>query len=89
MKILIIVIVLLLKMANWETNPLEDGTLDGYTLYSIEMSKIVGKALEDSDLTTKGIERTKNMFALGVLFWMYNRPIEPTEAWLKKKFASK
>jgi len=76
-----------LKMAGWDDNPLLDGTLDGYTLYSIEMSKIVGKALEDSDLTSKGIERTKNMFALGVLFWMYNRPIEPTEAWLLKKFA--
>ncbi len=76
-----------LKMANWEGNPLEDGTLEGYTVYSMEMSKLVGKALENSDLTSKGIERTKNMFALGVLFWMYNRPIEPTEAWLTKKFA--
>jgi len=76
-----------LKMAKWEDNPLTDGTLDGYTVYSMEMSKIVGTALADSDLTSKGIERTKNMFALGVLFWMYNRPIEPTEAWLKKKFA--
>ncbi len=75
-----------LKMAHWENNPLEDGSLEGYTVYSIEMSKLVGKALEDSDLTSKGIERTKNMFALGVLFWMYNRPIEPTEAWLRKKF---
>ncbi len=75
-----------LKMAGWEGNPLEDGSLEGYTVYSIEMSKLVGKALESSDLTSKGIERTKNMFALGVLFWMYNRPVEPTEAWLRKKF---
>ena len=76
-----------LKMANWEANPLLDGSLEGYTVYSMEMSKLVGKALENSDLTSKGIERTKNMFALGVLFWMYNRPIEPTVEWLKKKFA--
>ena len=76
-----------LKMANWEANPLLDGSLEGYTVYSMEMSKLVGKALEHSDLTSKGIERTKNMFALGVLFWMYNRPIEPTVEWLKKKFA--
>jgi len=76
-----------LKMAGWEGDPLTDGTLDSYTVYSMEMSKLVGKALEDSDLTSKGIERTKNMFALGVLFWMYNRPLEPTEEWLKKKFA--
>ncbi|MCF7807302.1 MAG: 2-oxoacid:acceptor oxidoreductase subunit alpha [Candidatus Marinimicrobia bacterium] len=76
-----------LKMAGWESNPLEDDTLAGYTVFSIEMSKLVGIALEESDLTKKEIERTKNMFALGVLFWMYNRPLEPTEAWLKKKFA--
>ena len=76
-----------LKMAGWETNPLEDDTLSGYTVYSMEMSKIVGHALEGSDLTKKEIERTKNMFALGVLFWMYNRPLEPTESWLRRKFA--
>jgi len=76
-----------LKMAGWEDNPLTDGTLDSYALYSIEMSKLVGKALVNSDLTLKGIERTKNMFALGVLFWMYNRPVEPTVGWLRKKFA--
>lgn len=76
-----------LKMAGFEENPLEDGSLDQYTLFSIEMSKIVGEALKDSDLTSKGIERTKNFFALGVLFWMYNRPVEPTIEWLGKKFA--
>mgnify|MGYP003957059353 FL=1 len=71
-----------LKMAGWENNPLEDGSLEGFTVFSIEMSRLVKIALENSDLTSKGIERTKNMFALGVLFWMYNRPIEPTEEWL-------
>ena len=76
-----------LSMAGWEGDPLTDGSLEGYTVYSMEMSKLVGKALENSDLTSKGIERTKNMFALGVLFWMYNRPLEPTEVWLRKKFA--
>ena len=76
-----------LKMAGWEADPLTDGSLEGYTVYSMEMSKLVGKALENSYLTSKGIERTKNMFALGVLFWMYNRPIQPTEDWLRKKFA--
>ena len=76
-----------LKMAGWESNPLEDGSLESYTVFKIEMSKIVGEALKDSDLTAKGIERTKNMFALGVLFWMFNRPLEPTAEWLGKKFA--
>jgi len=77
-----------LRMAGWESNPLEDGTLESYTVYAVEMSKLVGLALADSELTSKGIERTKNMFALGVLFWMYNRPVEPTEEWLRKKFAT-
>ncbi len=76
-----------LKMAGYETNPLEDGSLDSYNVFGIEMSRLVGEALKDSDLTTKGIERTKNMFALGVLFWMYNRPLEPTLDWLDRKFA--
>lgn len=75
-----------LKMAGWESNPLEDDTLEHYTVYAIEMSKLVAAALKDSDLTSKDIERTKNMFALGVLFWMYNRPMEPTVEWLSNKF---
>lgn len=75
-----------LKLANWDHNPLENGDLDEYTLYSVEMTKLVSNALANSGLSSKDIERTKNMFALGLLFWMYNRSMEPTIKWLGQKF---
>ncbi|MCF7801710.1 MAG: 2-oxoacid:acceptor oxidoreductase subunit alpha [Candidatus Marinimicrobia bacterium] len=75
-----------LKLANWDSNPLEDESLDDYDLYSVEMTKLVTNALEDSGLSSKDIERTKNMFALGLLFWMYNRSMDSTITWLEEKF---
>lgn len=79
-----------LKLAGYETNPIEDKTLDDYyTLYSVEMGKMVALANEDLGLPPKTIERTKNFFALGLLFWIYDRPMEPTQDWLKVKFAKK
>ena len=53
------------------------------------MNKMVKAACEDLDLNGKLVLRTKNFFALGVLFYMYDRPLDATEAWLKKKFAGK
>ena len=65
-----------LKFAGYETNPLEDKTLDDYyTLYSIEMGKMVSLANEDLEISSKIIDRTKNLFALGLLFWIYDRSI--------------
>ncbi|NIA18786.1 MAG: 2-oxoacid:acceptor oxidoreductase subunit alpha, partial [Simkaniaceae bacterium] len=79
-----------LKLAGYETNPLEDGSLDDlYTVYSIEMSRLTAMACKDMDLSPKDVERTKNMLALGFLFWMYDRPMESTKRWLKQKFAKK
>ena len=79
-----------LKFAGYETNPLEDKTLDDYyTLYSIEMSKMVSLANEDLDISSKIIDRTKNLFALGLLFWIYDRSMESTKKWLGVKFAKK
>jgi 2-oxoglutarate ferredoxin oxidoreductase subunit alpha len=79
-----------LKLAGYESNPTEDGSLDDYySVHYIEMSKLVTNACEGLDLPPKIIERTKNFCALGVLFWMYDRPLEPTLDWLKKKFKSK
>ena len=79
-----------LKLAGYETNPLEDKTLDDhYTVYSVEMSKMVGLACEDLGLTPKIVDRTKNFFALGLLFWIYDRPTQPTKDWLAIKFAKK
>ena len=79
-----------LKLAGYETNPLEDKTLDDYyTLYTVEMSKMVALANEDLGLTPKIIDRTKNFFALGLLFWIYDRPMQSTKDWLGVKFAKK
>ena len=79
-----------LKFAGYETNPLEDKTLDDYyTLYSIEMGKMVSLANEDLEISSKIIDRTKNFFALGLLFWIYDRPMDSTKKWLGVKFAKK
>ena len=79
-----------LKFAGYESNPIEDGSLDDYfTLIPVEMNKMVTAACEGLDLSPKLVGRTKNLFALGILFYMYDRPLDATEAWLKKKFKGK
>ena len=79
-----------LKLAGYETDPTEDGTLeDYYQSHFIEMSKLVKNACEGIDLSPKLVERTKNLCALGVLFWIYDRPLEPTIDWLNSKFKNK
>ncbi len=79
-----------LNFAGYESNPVEDGSLDDYfTVIPIEMNKMVTAACDGLDLSGKLVLRTKNFFALGVLFYMYDRPLDATESWLKKKFAGK
>ena len=79
-----------LKLAGYDSNPLEDNTLDDYfTVHDIDMSKMVSEACKDLDLSPKLVDRTKNFYALGLLFWMYDRPLKSTEDWLAKKFAKK
>ena len=79
-----------LNFAGYESSPVEDGTLDDYfTLIPIEMNKLVTAACEDLDMSRKFVGRTKNFFALGVLYYMYDRPLDATEKWLEKKFAGK
>lgn len=79
-----------LNFAGYENNPIEDGTLDDYfTLIPIEMNKLVTAACEGLDMSRKFVGRTKNFFALGVLYYMYDRPLDATEKWLEKKFAGK
>ncbi len=79
-----------LNFAGYESNPVEDESLDDYfTVIPIEMNKLVTAACEGTDLSPKLVGRTKNFFALGVLFYMYDRPLDATESWLKKKFAGK
>ncbi len=77
------------KLAGYETNPLEDGTVDGYNVVQVPLSQLTKTALEDSGLSAKEIERCKNFFALGMMYWLYSRPIEPTTEWIHSKFKSR
>jgi 2-oxoglutarate ferredoxin oxidoreductase subunit alpha len=78
-----------LDKVGYAKNPLEDGSLDGYQVYKIPMTSMTQEAVKETGVNKKEAERSKNMFALGVLTWMYSRPLEPTIAWLEKKFAKK
>jgi 2-oxoglutarate ferredoxin oxidoreductase subunit alpha len=78
-----------LEKAGYPSNPLTDGSLETYQIYEIPMTSMTIDAVKDSGVTKKEAERSKNMFALGVLSWMYGRPLEPTVGWLEKKFAKK
>ena len=79
-----------LKLAGYDSNPLEDKTLDDYfTVYAIEMGKMVSLACEGLDLSSKIVDRSKNLYALGLLFWIYDRPLQPTKDWLEVKFGKK
>ncbi len=70
-------------------NPLEDGSLSEYELIQIDVTKLVKEALSDTNLGYKDIERSKNMFVLGMLYWMYNRPLDSTIDFLNQKFGKK
>ncbi|MDA8318244.1 MAG: 2-oxoacid:acceptor oxidoreductase subunit alpha [Actinomycetota bacterium] len=78
----------LLKVG-FEANPLEDGSLSGYQLHAIPITSITVKALEGLAVSKKDAERAKNMFALGMLCWLYNRPAEGTLRFLESKFGSR
>jgi 2-oxoglutarate ferredoxin oxidoreductase subunit alpha len=78
-----------LKQAKYDTNPLEDGSLSNFNIIPIQLTKLTMSALEDMDLSPKDKEKCKNFFALGVMYWMYNRPIDITLNWLKVKFKNK
>ena len=76
-----------LAKVGYATNPLEDDSLSAYQVHSIPLTSLTVKALEGYSITRKDAERAKNMFALGLLSWLYNRPIDTTLAFLEKKFA--
>ena len=78
-----------LDKAGYPSNPLKDNSLTGYQVYEIPMTKLTIEAVKETGVNKKEAERAKNMLALGVVSWMYSRPIEPTIAWLEKKFAKK
>jgi len=73
----------------YDESPLEDGSLDGYSVHPVPLTTLTVEALKDFDVSRKDAGRSKNMFALGLLSWMYHRPTEATEQFLRTKFAAK
>jgi 2-oxoglutarate ferredoxin oxidoreductase subunit alpha len=78
-----------LEKAEWESNPLEDGTLNGYKVIEVPMETLTKDVVEGSGVTGRDVLRSKNMLAVGLLAWLFNRPLEPTIEWLEQKFKSK
>ncbi|HVG39311.1 MAG TPA: 2-oxoacid:acceptor oxidoreductase subunit alpha [Pyrinomonadaceae bacterium] len=79
-----------LEKAAYKSNPLEDGTLNGYRVHRLPITTLNMNALKEQvKLTRKEMDRCKNFFALGVLYWLYDRPLEPTLDWIGAKFAKK
>ncbi len=79
-----------LRKAGYEADPLDDGTLDSYQMFRVPMTSMTTRATEEiKDLKPAEAQRTKNVFALGLVSWMYGRPIEATLSWLETKFAKR
>ncbi len=78
-----------LTKVGYATNPLEDNSLDSYKVHAVALTSLTVAALANLSLSRKEAERSKNMFALGLLSWMYHRPVEATEKFLRVKFAKK
>jgi 2-oxoglutarate/2-oxoacid ferredoxin oxidoreductase subunit alpha len=78
-----------LKLANLTSNPLEDGSLNTYNVHRVAINKLTAAALEDMNLSTKLVDKTKNFFALGLMYWMYNRPIDQSIKFIEEKFGAK
>jgi 2-oxoglutarate ferredoxin oxidoreductase subunit alpha len=75
--------------ANITSNPLEDGSLANYRLFQAALTTMTRRTLEGSGLDTKSMDRCKNMFALGMCYWLFSRSLDNTVEWLKKQFAKK
>ncbi len=78
-----------LKLAGYESNPLEDCHLSGFDVHCVPITTLTFNALEDVDISTKDKARSKNFFALGLMYWLFERPLEPTINWLHEKFKNK
>lgn len=76
------------EKAQFESNPLEDGTLEGYNLIEAPITKLTKDSVADCDIENKFRTRSKNMFALGIVYWLFSRPLSITEDYLDKKFSN-
>ncbi len=77
-----------LEQAGYETDPTEDGSLDKYKLHTVEMTKLTRLAVEDLGLSQKEADRCRNFFAMGLVFWLYDRSLEPTLRFIEQKFGT-
>jgi len=75
-----------LRLAQFDTNPIDDGSLSNFNVIPVPLTQVTMAALEDLPLSLKEKEKCKNIFALGLMYWMFNRPIEITLKWLEQKF---
>jgi 2-oxoglutarate ferredoxin oxidoreductase subunit alpha len=78
-----------LAKAGYESNPLSDGSLAAYTLYEVPMTSITAEVCKDAGVKPRDAERSKNFFALGLISWLYTRPIEGTLSWIDEKYKGK
>jgi 2-oxoglutarate ferredoxin oxidoreductase subunit alpha len=78
-----------LKKVGYETNPIEDGSLEGYDVHALTLTSLAVKSVEGLDVGRKDGERAKNMFSLGLLSWLYSRPTESTVHYIEQRFAKK
>ena len=78
-----------LKKAEYESNPLEDGSLEGFRTFAIPLTTLTEKALREFDQTIKSKRRCKNFYALGMMYWLFSRPIETSEQWIEAKWGTK
>jgi 2-oxoglutarate ferredoxin oxidoreductase subunit alpha len=78
-----------LNKAAYASNPLQDGSLSSYRVFEIPITTLNERALEGLDMTSKQKDLTKNFFALGIMFWLYERSMEPTADWIDRKFSAR
>ncbi len=75
-----------LKLAKYTSNPLEDGSLKKFNVIALDIEAIIKEELKGSGISPKIVKKSKNFFALGITYWLFNRPMEPTVKWLNAKF---
>ncbi|MDA8236482.1 MAG: 2-oxoacid:acceptor oxidoreductase subunit alpha [Chloroflexi bacterium] len=78
-----------LAKAGYAASPLADGSLKAYSVFAIPISTLNARALEGLDMTSKQVDLTKNFFALGVMFWLFERSMDPTLRWIEEKFGGR
>jgi 2-oxoglutarate ferredoxin oxidoreductase subunit alpha len=76
-----------LAKAGYAASPLEDGSLDGFSVYEVPMTTLTLEAAKETGAKPRDAERSKNFFALGLVTWLYHRPVEPTLEWIEERFA--